>query len=150
MKKNRIIMLIITLLLVGFSARFVMLGEQSQKMKPNIGIENGQLKKCPSKPNCITSFYEEDKDHYYRALTTNLSIDEIKSKITQSELKWKLVKEENDYLYYTFESSLIKFVDDIEILIDGNKIHFRSASRVGYSDLGANKKRIIQFEKLLK
>ena len=38
----------------------------------------------------------------------------------------------------------IGFVDDVEFLLDpaNKQLHFRSASRVGYSDLGANKRRM--------
>ena len=41
-------------------------------------------------------------------------------------------------------------IDDIEFYIDEeNKIiHFKSASRVGYSDLGANRKRMDEIIKL--
>lgn len=38
----------------------------------------------------------------------------------------------------------MRYVDDVELRLDGNKqlIHTRSASWVGYSDLGANWKRV--------
>ncbi len=36
------------------------------------------------------------------------------------------------------------YVDDLEILVDqdAGKIHVRSASRTGYSDLGVNRRRV--------
>ena len=42
------------------------------------------------------------------------------------------------------------FVDDIELYKSEDLLHFRSASRVGYSDLGANKKRILKLKDILK
>ena len=52
--------------------------------------------------------------------------------------------EETGYLAGTFTSSIFRFVDDLEVRIDSdrNTVHLRSASRVGRSDLGANRKRV--------
>jgi uncharacterized protein (DUF1499 family) len=52
--------------------------------------------------------------------------------------------EETDYLAATFTSSVFRFVDDLELRIDTSQqtIHLRSASRVGRSDGGANRKRV--------
>lgn len=143
-------MTIITVLLIGIGVRFTMMGSQSKEMKPELGVKNERLTKCSSKPNCVTSFYPEDKDHYHPAIQTSDSFEVIKSKIIESELNWKLIKEEDNYLYFTFESSLMGFVDDVEVYLVGDQLHFRSASRVGYSDLGANKKRMLKLEAILK
>jgi uncharacterized protein (DUF1499 family) len=47
-----------------------------------------------------------------------------------------------DYLYAECASRLMGFVDDLEFQCDGGAIHLRSASRLGYSDLGVNRKRV--------
>lgn len=62
-----------------------------------------------------------------------------------------LVEEDESYLHYEFTSLLLRFVDDVEFLFDdGTKtIHFRSASRTGYGDLGVNRKRMEQIRALL-
>ena len=46
--------------------------------------------------------------------------------------------------WFEFTSSLMKYVDDVEIYFTGadGLAHVRSASRLGYSDMGANRKRI--------
>jgi uncharacterized protein (DUF1499 family) len=36
----------------------------------------------------------------------------------------------------------MRFVDDVELLIGGDAVQVRSASRLGYSDLGVNRERI--------
>jgi len=41
-----------------------------------------------------------------------------------------------------FSTPLMGFVDDVEFYCDGKAIQVRSASRLGYSDLGVNRKRI--------
>lgn len=56
----------------------------------------------------------------------------------------KLVEEDEVYLRYEFTSLLFRFVDDVEFVFDdaSKTIHFRSASRTGYGDLGVNRKRM--------
>lgn len=55
-----------------------------------------------------------------------------------------LVDEQDGYLYFECASKLLGFVDDLEFLCDAEEqvIHVRSASRLGYSDLGVNRKRV--------
>jgi uncharacterized protein (DUF1499 family) len=55
------------------------------------------------------------------------------------------VVEVNDvYLRVEFTTLVFRFVDDVEFLIDPDAklVHFRSASRVGHSDLGTNRRRM--------
>ena len=48
--------------------------------------------------------------------------------------------------------NLLKNIDDLEIRFDADRkmIHMRSASRIGYSDRGINKKRIERLKDLYK
>jgi len=52
--------------------------------------------------------------------------------------------ENDDYLAATFTSAFFGFVDDLEARLDVSKgvLHIRSASRVGHSDFGINRKRV--------
>lgn len=63
----------------------------------------------------------------------------------------KLVEEDEAYLHYEFTSLLLRFVDDVEFLFDESSktVHFRSASRTGYSDLGVNRQRMEQVRALI-
>ena len=56
----------------------------------------------------------------------------------------KIVAREPGYLYVQFTTRLMKYVDDAEFWFDpvAGVIHVRSASRLGSSDLGVNRKRI--------
>ena len=56
----------------------------------------------------------------------------------------ELAKRDGDYAHAVWSTSLIGFRDDVELLLDreARAIHVRSASRVGHSDLGANRKRV--------
>jgi len=57
-----------------------------------------------------------------------------------------VVQRADTYLHLTFRTKLLRFVDDVEFSAqsDGehSRVDFRSASRLGYSDLGANRKRM--------
>lgn len=58
----------------------------------------------------------------------------------------RIVTMEDDYLHVEFRSAVFRFVDDVEFLVDPHDklIHFRSASRAGYSDFGVNRRRMQQ------
>ena len=65
-------------------------------------------------------------------------------------VQWRKLAEDG-YLYAEFTSRLMRYVDDVEFLEDSTAgvIHVRSASRLGYTDLGANRKRIENIRGLL-
>jgi uncharacterized protein (DUF1499 family) len=56
----------------------------------------------------------------------------------------KVISNTDVYIHVEFKSLIFRFVDDVEFLfVDAEHlIHFRSASRIGYSDLGVNRKRM--------
>lgn len=111
------------------------------------GLKNGQLTPCSSKPNCVSSEASPSDTHSVAALewdssTANEPFMNVR-KVLQS-MGAEIIYSDESYLASTFTSGIFHFVDDVEFRIDqGSKlIHIRSASRVGYSDLGANRKRV--------
>ncbi|MGA1626734.1 MAG: DUF1499 domain-containing protein, partial [Prochlorothrix sp.] len=60
-----------------------------------------------------------------------------------------VIESTRNYLYVEFTSQLLGYVDDVEFLVDGKtkSVQVRSASRLGQSDLGVNRKRIEQIRK---
>lgn len=56
----------------------------------------------------------------------------------------RIVEQRADYLHATFTSLVFRFVDDVEFYVDSEArlLHYRSASRVGHSDFGVNRKRM--------
>jgi uncharacterized protein (DUF1499 family) len=106
------------------------------------------LKKCPESPNCINSHFPQDKDHFLDPLKYETSKEDAKKlliQILKNTSHVKIITDEPNYVHAEFTSSLFKFVDDVEFnLHQPGLIHFKSASRLGYSDLGANKKRMSQ------
>ena len=75
---------------------------------------------------------------------------EALKEVIRSLPRIKLVEEDESYLRYEFTSLLLRFVDDVEFLFDDETkiIHFRSASRTGYGDLGVNRTRMEQVRAL--
>ncbi len=116
------------------------------KRPTNIGIESGKLAPCPGTPNCVNS-QSQDGLHKIDPLTYNSTpqqaIANLKTAI-QSMERTQIITESDNYLYAEFTSKLMGFVDDVEFFINksANIIHVRSASRLGQSDLGVNRKRI--------
>ena len=106
----------------------------------NIGVNEGRLAACPDSPNCVSSF-ETREDHQIEPLNANLSAVE---QLLLSRGDTNIVNVGTNYLHAEFTSRLMGFVDDVEFLFDTNSglTHVRSASRVGYSDMGANRNRI--------
>ena len=106
----------------------------------DIGVRDGRLIACPESPNCVSS-YESSEEHAIAALDGNLNqIQQILVAMDGANI----VEQSNNYLYAEFTSSLMGYVDDVEFLYDAasNTTQVRSASRVGYSDMGANRSRV--------
>ena len=115
------------------------------RRKPSVGLVNGQLRPCSTRPNCVCS---ENKDlpSYVNPLAFSGTADNSweKAKRTVSEMGGKILREDDRYLWVTFSTRLFRFVDDLELRLDEERgvIHVRSSSRVGYSDMGANRRRV--------
>ena len=56
----------------------------------------------------------------------------------------RFVEQRPDYWHLECRSLVFRFVDDLEFLFDAEAgvVHVRSASRIGYSDFGVNRRRV--------
>jgi uncharacterized protein (DUF1499 family) len=111
-----------------------------------LGVKEGKLAACPKSPNCVST-QSSDEEHRIDAISYTSSLDEARDrveKIVRGMPRSRVVVLERDYMHVECTSRIFRFVDDVEFWFDdSNKvIHFRSASRVGYSDLGVNRKRM--------
>jgi uncharacterized protein (DUF1499 family) len=112
----------------------------------HLGVKDGQLAPCPDSPNCVSS-QSTDENHTIAPLMYSGSPDSARlhlKTLIQSQSHTKLVSENNGYLHVEFKIRLFGFVDDVEFYFDeDNKVvHVRSASRLGYWDLGVNRRRV--------
>jgi len=120
--------------------------------KKPIGITNGKFHPCPKSPNCVSTQSTDDK-HKMSPLSYNISLGEAKIKILEiikSLKRTRIITNTDNYLHIEFRTAVFRFVDDVEFYFDDSEklIHFRSAARLGYSDLGVNKKRMEYISKL--
>jgi uncharacterized protein (DUF1499 family) len=63
-------------------------------------------------------------------------------KVLADEPRVRLIEQDANYLRAEFSSQVLRFVDDVEFLLGEQAVDVRSASRLGYSDLGVNRQRI--------
>jgi len=110
-----------------------------------IGLRDGKLVPCPNTPNCVSSEHKGKRSEIEPLVfhgTPERAWEKLKAAIVS--IGGDIEKDETTYLWATFRSKIFRFVDDVECRMDEkNKvIHLRSASRVGYSDMGVNRRRV--------
>jgi uncharacterized protein (DUF1499 family) len=123
-----------------------------KKSKKPIGIVDGKLQPCPKSPNCVST-QSTDEKHRMDPLKYSSTVTEAKDKIKsiiKTFKRTRLITETEDYLHYEFRTAFWKFVDDVEFYFNDQEklIHFRSAARLGWSDMGVNTKRMKSISKL--
>jgi len=110
----------------------------------NLGAREGVLSACPASPNCVSS-QAGDEQHRVAPLgftgDPDAAFDRLKRVLGQR--KDATIREELPG-YLRVELRTLLFVDDGEFLLDRTQrvINVRSASRLGYSDLGKNRSRM--------
>jgi len=89
----------------------------------------------------------KDKKHFIEPIQFDKSQKAAHKELLQilnSLPRTKITVTKDDYICAECKSLLFRFTDDLEFVFDSNKkiIHVRSASRIGYSDFGVNRKRV--------
>jgi uncharacterized protein (DUF1499 family) len=112
----------------------------------NLGVQDGKLAPCPASPNCVSS-QSSDQVHGIGPLrytgTSTAAMGQLKVIIIGMK-RSRIITDTGSYIHAEFTSALFRFVDDVEFFADerASVIHVRSASRIGSSDLGVNRKRV--------
>ena len=140
------------IIVVGIILFFVLrwLVGRASPMPDILGVTNGRLAACPESPNCVSS-YETDEEHGMEAMVlvgeTAVAQEKILA-IMQAMPGSTLITNEPSYIYAEFRSPTMGFVDDVEIYFDeeAGLIQFRSASRLGYEDMDANRNRMEEIQ----
>ena len=139
----------ILLVLVGLGViLFILtrLGVFSGRRPENLGLKDGRLADCPASPNCVNT-QATDAEHAIASIPLATSGEDARSRmraVIETLPRTRIVTDEVDYLYVEFRTGVMMFADDVEFFFDeaDGVIHFRSASRLGYSDMGLNRRRM--------
>jgi uncharacterized protein (DUF1499 family) len=119
----------------------------------NLGIKDGRLADCPSSPNCVSSD-ASDSAHSISAFQLIVPPNEAWRALRAllEELpRVQIITANEDYIHAECSSAFFGFVDDLELHLRSaqNSIAVRSASRLGHSDFGVNRKRVENLRGLL-
>ncbi len=132
-----------------------MASRYSNQRPDDLGLTSGHLKACPTTPNCVsTQAAPGDTQHWIAPITFTGSAAGVIQRVAQAisqKPRTRIVSQTEDYLHAEFTIALFGFVDDVEFFADEQThlLHFRSASRMGTSDLGVNRRRMEKFRKEL-
>lgn len=101
---------------------------------------------CPDSPNCVSSL-SNNKKHFIEPFKYTGSFEDARQKlinILENTRRARRVTIERDHIQVEFRSLIFRFVDDVEFYFpaDESIIHVKSASRSGYYDFGANRRRV--------
>ena len=114
-----------------------------------------KLPPCLNSPNCVSSQANPlDRRHYIApfVITGTPEAAWLALRTILKKQDRTVITHETDVTLHAEAISLVfSFVDDIDIILDAEArlLHIRSASRVGHSDFGVNRRRIEALHKQL-
>ncbi len=115
-------------------------------MADSAGAQAISLDPCPATPNCVSSL-ATDPGHRIEPLRFHdapaaawLRLQKVLDKLPRT----RIIERTPQRLRAEFTSRVFRFVDDVVCVMDeaAGVIQVRSASRVGYSDFGVNRRRV--------
>ncbi len=132
--------------LIAMGCTSISMGLLSGQRPTRLGVSEGRLQPIDTSKHNAVSSQAADR-HRVDALaagTEPAASFERLTRIVAAEPRTTVIEQRPTYLYAEFRSRWFGFVDDVEFLLDAEArlIHVRSASRLGYSDLGVNRARI--------
>lgn len=124
----------------------------NRKVPNTLGVTDGNFSPLKTTPNGVST-QAINSTKKVKPLILDSSVDKSKDKWKSIIAKLpnaRLITEKENYLHFVFTSDFFKFNDDVEFYFDEKEkvIHFKSQSRIGYSDAGVNRKRYEMLKKL--
>ena len=138
-----------TTLLIGlfvFMAMALVLFLQNSRMPADLGVRAGQLAPLPASPNAVSS-QTDRKNRKVAPLPFVGDLQQTRQTLQQVIESYpgrvQLVSATDSYIHCVFSTAWLRFKDDVEFFLDAESkvVHFRSASRSGFSDMGMNRRR---------
>lgn len=114
--------------------------------KSNAVMPPTKIAPCPDYPRCVSTESKIPKQRM-QPIRYSGSADSAQERLRQiikAMPRATITIDAPGYLAVEFESRLVSFTDDVELLFDpeDSVIHFRSSARVGYYDFGVNRARM--------
>jgi uncharacterized protein (DUF1499 family) len=111
-----------------------------------LGAPGGRLAPCPARPKCVSS-QSVGEAHAIAPLAFRgepAAAMAVLVEVVGALPGATVVTARPDYVHAEFASAVMGFVDDGEFVPDAaaKVIHVRSAARLGYGDLGVNRRRV--------
>ena len=150
---RRLVLVIGIALLVGVLLRMTLLSSGSRTPR-YLGLRDGALTTCPSTPNCVSSD-APDETHFVSGLEfggdPNVALERARQAV-EALPRTRIVDDSGNYIHAECRSLVFRFVDDLELHLrqEEGVIAVRSASRVGTSDMGVNRKRVEALRQLFR
>jgi len=139
--------MILTLVFIGLIVVMLLASKSVMSSRPDdLGTKEGRLAGCPDSPNCVSTTATDD-EHSVAPLTFDGTAEEAMTRlkgVIENMPRTVVVTATESYLHAEFTTRLFRYTDDVEFQVNAeeNTIQIRSASRIGYSDLGANRIRV--------
>lgn len=125
----------------------IMVGACSRVPQDEIGMQNGSFRPCPDSPNCVSSMAADGGHAVQPFAYSGITMEDARGivvSILENTKRCRIITMEERYIHAEFRSLVFRFVDDVEFYFPGDAsiVHVKSASRLGYSDFGVNRKRV--------
>ena len=142
---------VLALALLGLAAG--RLGLLAGQAPADLGVRDGRLKAPSTRPNSVSSQAALWPGHPRLAYASIAPLpalgDEARTlarlrSLVEATPGARVVQAEGGYLRAEFTTPLMRYTDDVEFWFDSTAgvVQVRSASRLGYSDRGANRARV--------
>jgi uncharacterized protein (DUF1499 family) len=139
--------MIAALVVIGLVPVVFLASKSVMSSRPDdLGAKAGRLAGCSDSPNCVSTAATDD-EHSVAPLTFDGTAEEAMARlkgVIENMPRTVVVTANESYLHAEFTTLIFRYTDDVEFQINAkeNTIQIRSASRIGYSDLGANRTRV--------
>ena len=112
-----------------------------------LSATNGKLDPPPNAPRAVSSQVAPDHRAYIAPFVVEGDAKSFFAQlknVVAKQPRVSIIKQTDQYLHAEFTTALLRFVDDVEFVLDAEAgvVHVRSASRIGYYDFNTNRKRV--------
>ncbi|AOM83971.1 DUF1499 domain-containing protein [Salisediminibacterium beveridgei] len=117
---------------------------KNNQVPGHVGNETGDFAEVPSSPNAVSS-QTDVEGKYVEPIPFSGDVEvarETLKTVLQNMGAIHLENVSDRYIHAVYTTNLMRYKNDIEFFFDeeARNIHYRSESRVGYSDMGENRK----------